>query len=133
MDAKVYAAKMVDEAVELLQREATEIANQHHEVMLGMTERDAADYVKRVIADAPLVFGVYQDAGSPNGVGMYVIKGKRELLASVAAGLPIQILVNAILAGSTTSSLDLNRDSKVNVQDMQTVVNIILGTGTCPP
>ena len=91
MDAKVYAAKMVDEAVELLQREATEIANQHHEVMLGMTERDAADYVKRVIADAPLVFGVYQDAGSPNGVGMYVIKGKRELLASVAAGLPIQI------------------------------------------
>jgi hypothetical protein len=96
VDAKEYAAKMVDEAVELLQREATEIANQHHEVMLGMTERDAADYVKRVIADAPPVFGVYQDAGSPNGVGMYVIKGKRELLASVAAGLPIQILVNAI-------------------------------------
>ena len=96
MDAKKYASKIADEAVDVLQREATEIANQHHETMLGMTEREAADYVKRVIADAPLVFGVYQDAGSPNGVGMYVIKGKTELLASVAAGLPIQIEVNAI-------------------------------------
>jgi deoxyribodipyrimidine photolyase-like uncharacterized protein len=100
VDAEEYAAKMVDEtvkeAVAVLQREATEKANQHHEVMQGMTEREAAEYVKRVIANAPLVFGVYQDAESPIGVGMYVIKGKRELQASIAAGLPIQIEVNAI-------------------------------------
>jgi hypothetical protein len=90
---------MTDEAVkevsEVLRRAATEIANQHREVMQGMTGREAADYVKRVIADASVMFGVYQDAGSHNGVGMYVIKGKRELQASIAAGLPIQIEVNA--------------------------------------
>ena len=97
MDAKEAtktADEVVKEAVRVLQTKATEIANQHHDVMQGMTERATADYVKRVIADAPLVFGVYQDAESPNGVGMYIIKGKRELQASIAAGLPI--LVNAI-------------------------------------
>jgi uncharacterized Zn-finger protein len=76
--------------------EMTEMANQHHEAMQGMTEREAADYVKGVIGSATIVYGVYQDAEAPNGVGLHIIKGKREMQVGVASRETIQVRVAAI-------------------------------------
>ena len=93
VDAKEDAAKMVDEAVELLQREATEIANQHHEVMLGMTERDAADYVMRPTTNmkaspVPPVLGCTSSTERPP---RYWVKTKSKA-ASVGGLFAAQIL-----------------------------------------
>jgi hypothetical protein len=71
-------------------------ANWHRRAMQGMSERDAGDYVKRTIDAATIVFGVYADAGSPNGVGLHIIKGKRELQVVIASSRPDQFLIDAI-------------------------------------
>jgi hypothetical protein len=82
--------------MERLEREMTGIANDHLTTMQGMTEREASDYVKKIIANATIVFGVYRDAEAPNGVGMHVIKGKRELQVSIASGETIEIRTDAV-------------------------------------
>jgi hypothetical protein len=44
--------------------------------------------VKTVIDAATIVFGTYPDAGSPDGMGMYIIKGKRELASGRSDQFP---------------------------------------------
>jgi hypothetical protein len=55
------------------------LADRHYEAMEGMSDGEVVAYAKTVIDAATIVFGTYPDAGSPDGVGMYIIKGKREL------------------------------------------------------
>ena len=74
----------------------TDVANRHQQAMQGMSGREAGDYVKRTIDAATIVFGVYPDAGSPNGVGMHIIKGSRELQVVIASGQSDQFLTDAI-------------------------------------
>jgi hypothetical protein len=81
---------------EELLRQMTDVANRHQEAMRGMSEREAGTYVKRTIGAATIVVGIFADAGSPNGVGMHVIKGSRELQVVIASGQPDQFLIDAI-------------------------------------
>ena len=46
--------------------------------------------------------------------------------------MDLQMLVNGILASSTSSSFDINQDGKVDVLDLQRLVNVILGIQSCP-
>lgn len=46
--------------------------------------------------------------------------------------MDLQMLVNGILASSTSSSLDINQDGNVDVLDLQRLANVILGTQSCP-
>jgi hypothetical protein len=62
-----------------MRRRMTNAANEHREAMRGMTEEEALQFVKRVINDAEIVWGVYQDATQPYGVGVHIIKGRRAL------------------------------------------------------
>jgi hypothetical protein len=80
----------------MLKEQMVEIANRHQEAMQGMNSRAAGAYVRDAIANAPIMFGVYQDLGEPNGVGMHVIKGKRELQVSVASNETIQTRIDAV-------------------------------------
>ncbi|WP_029585867.1 hypothetical protein [Bradyrhizobium sp. URHD0069] len=77
-------------------RQMTDISNRHQQAMQGMSEREAGTYVKRTIDAATIVVGIFADAGSPNGVGMHVIKGSRELQVVIASGQPDQFLIDAI-------------------------------------
>jgi len=52
---------------------------------------------------------------------------------SATDAVDLQLLVNAILAGSTSASYDINRDAQVNVVDLQTLANVALGKASCPP
>lgn len=78
------------------QRQMTEIANVHQIAMRGMNGQAALAYVKNIIDNATIVFGVYQDAASLNAVGMHVIKGVRELQAVVTSGKTEQLDAAAI-------------------------------------
>jgi hypothetical protein len=62
-----------------MRRRMTDLANEHAKEMQGMTDKEALQFVKRVINDAEVVWGVYQDATQPNGVGLHIIKGRRAL------------------------------------------------------
>ena len=44
----------------------------------------------------------------------------------------LQLVTNAVLSGSSTSSCDINRDGNVNALDVQVLSNVILGVGVCP-
>jgi hypothetical protein len=69
-----------------MRRRMTDVANEHAKEMQGMTDKEALQFVKRVIEDAEIVWGVYQDATQPNGVGMHIIKGRRALSTISEAG-----------------------------------------------
>ena len=59
-----------------------EIANRHSAEMREMTPEARSDYVKRVVERAQVAFGVWQDDKEPDGVGIYLIKGSREMQAA---------------------------------------------------
>jgi hypothetical protein len=82
--------------IEQLRQKMTDVANEHHKAMLGMSEKAAADYVKRTIAAGTIVFGVYQDPNEPSGIGMHIIKGRREMQAVIASCQPEQFVFDAI-------------------------------------
>jgi len=63
-------------------------ADLHYEVMEGMSDDEVGAYVKSVIDAATIVFGTYPDAGSPDGVGLHIIKGKRELASGRSDQFP---------------------------------------------
>ncbi len=46
--------------------------------------------------------------------------------------LDLQILINAILAGTNLSNADLNNDNGVDALDLQILNNVILGVRSCP-
>ena len=69
-----------------MRRRMTDVANEHTKEMRGMTEKEALQFVNRVIDDAEIVWGVYQDATQPNGVGLHIIKGRRALSTIIESG-----------------------------------------------
>jgi hypothetical protein len=73
---------------QVLKAQMLERANAHTSAMQGMKEKSAFAYVRSVIDANQIVFGVYQDASEPDGVGMHVIKGIREIQAVMASGRP---------------------------------------------
>jgi hypothetical protein len=74
----------------------TERANHHHAAMAGMNGTAAFAYVENVVASNDVVFGVYQDAGAPFGVGLYPIKGRRHLEAVKASGSNAELRTDAV-------------------------------------
>lgn len=52
-------------------------------------------------------------------------------LDGLTNALDLQLLVNTILSGNSTSG-DLNGDSRIDALDLQLLVNIVLGTASCP-
>jgi hypothetical protein len=79
-----------------LRRRMTDAANEHHETLKGMIGKEKGQYVRGVIDAATVVFGVYQDAEQPNGVGMHIIKGKRELQVAIASGGETMVTMDAV-------------------------------------
>ena len=68
------------------QRRMIGAANRHHAAMQGMTDNEAASYVRRTVEAAVIAFGVYPNAGAPHGMGLYVIKGGRYLQSIILSG-----------------------------------------------
>jgi hypothetical protein len=68
-------------------RKMIRAADLHYEVMEDMSDDEVVAY-KTVIDAATIVFGTYPDAGLPDGVGMYIIKGKRELASGRSDQFP---------------------------------------------
>jgi hypothetical protein len=54
-----------------------------HAEMKGMTATKTKAFVLKILADNEIVFGVWQDADEPNGIGVLLIKGKARLEASL--------------------------------------------------
>jgi len=52
--------------------------------------------VKRIIDNAQLVFAVWPDEGSPDGIGTLIVKGERRVRAIAASGKPAPTGVAAI-------------------------------------
>jgi hypothetical protein len=73
-----------------------DIANKHIAEMQGMTEREAASYVKNIIDTATIAVGVYPDADEFNGIGLHIIKGNREMQVLVASEEAGKFLIDAI-------------------------------------
>jgi hypothetical protein len=67
------------------------MANQNQEVMDGTTAP-----IKRIISESDVVFGVWQDAGEPHGVGLLLLKGAKLLREIVASGEAMPVRTNAI-------------------------------------
>ena len=57
---------------------------------------DDGDAVKAFIATNELVFGIWQDADQPHGVGVLCIKGKADLAQVFATGEPAQLKMTTI-------------------------------------
>ena len=73
-----------------------EIAEDHRRAMQGMSEHDALSYAHEQIENAPITVGVYPDQNEPDGVGLHLIKGRRELHALLANGGEQEYRVAAI-------------------------------------
>jgi hypothetical protein len=90
-------SEMDDRAqIEELKRRATELANANHSEMQGMSKRAAMRFVREILADNEVVFGIWQDFAEPNGVGMLVVKGIAHLRDSIAHGFPIKVKISAV-------------------------------------
>jgi hypothetical protein len=63
--------------------------------------------VQRIIANADVVFAVWSDPAEPLGIGMRVIKGRRQLGPTVAAG-DEQSTATTRRGGKATESLTWN-------------------------
>jgi hypothetical protein len=72
------------------------LANQRQLAMRGMSKRAAFHYVETIVADAEVVIGVWQDPSEPNGVGLHVIKGLRQVMTATASGEPPRVRVDAV-------------------------------------
>jgi hypothetical protein len=73
-----------------------EVAERHHQVLEHLSPWQAGDYIKRLIDDHTVVFGVWADPSCPGGCDMFIIKGERELQAAVATGETITIHTVAV-------------------------------------
>ena len=71
-------------------------ANRNHAAMQGMTDKEAASYVRRTVEAAVVAFGVYPNAGAPHGMGLYVIKGGRYLQSIIMSGQQERFPIDAI-------------------------------------
>jgi hypothetical protein len=63
------------------QRRMIGAANRHHAAMQGMTDNEAASYVRRTVEAAVVAFGVYPNAGAPHGMGLYALHTDLGVLA----------------------------------------------------
>jgi len=71
-------------------------ANTHREAMEDMSGKQAMQYVEGIVEGAVIVFGVFPDAESPDGVGMHIIKGLRELQSAMASGRAKAFAIDAV-------------------------------------
>ena len=69
MDERVMTSKLVS------------MANENVELMDGTTAP-----VKKLIEDHELVYGIWQDDTMPDGIGVHVIKGKRQIMEAMTSG-----------------------------------------------
>jgi hypothetical protein len=67
--------------------------------------------MKAILAEADLVFGIWQNNSESYGVGKYIIKGKRCLEAIVASGDPSRLCVNAIPSTSLEQAVAARKRS----------------------
>jgi hypothetical protein len=74
----------------------TEHANAHQDAMRGMSEKAAMKYVREIVADNDVVFGVWQESAAPYGVGIRPIKGRQWLEAITTSGVPETLRLNAV-------------------------------------
>jgi hypothetical protein len=73
-----------------------EIANRHHAHMQSMTTRQRMDYMRELVASHEVVIAVFDDPSEADGVGIYVIKGKRKLAEVVASGKTARAKIAAV-------------------------------------
>ena len=79
-----------------LVRLMTERANAHQDAMRGMSDKAATKYVREIVADNDVVFGVWQEPAAPYGVGIRPIKGRQWLEAITTSGVPEMLRLNAV-------------------------------------
>ena len=60
-------------------------ATHHSSVMQGMTEGEVMSYVQGLVDAATVVYGIYPDVETPEGFGLYVIKGGPVPIDDIAA------------------------------------------------
>jgi hypothetical protein len=77
-------------------RAMAEVAEQHRQALEPLSPREAGDYVKRLIDDHPIVFGVWADPSHPNGFDLLIIKGERELQVAIASGEALTVRTAAV-------------------------------------
>jgi hypothetical protein len=74
-----------------LMRRMVELANSNETLMDGTTKP-----VKRIIAEADVVFGIWPDATKPHGIDSYIIKGRHLLADGIASNITQRLRCTAI-------------------------------------
>jgi hypothetical protein len=57
---------------------------------------DPAVSIREILDSSDVVFGLWQDPEEPDGVGMYVIKGKNLMREIVASDQPAKVVMTAV-------------------------------------
>jgi hypothetical protein len=71
-------------------------ANAAKAEMRGMDLQARYNFVARVVAEAQVAVGVFPDPQEKDGFGHHLIKGRKELEASVANNATVKLMVAAI-------------------------------------
>jgi hypothetical protein len=69
---------------------------EHRRFLKRMADASERMPVKAIMEEAELVYGVWADAGEPDGVDWLILKGERLLRESMASGGPISTQTAAI-------------------------------------
>jgi hypothetical protein len=69
---------------------------EHRRFLKRMPDTGERTPVKAIMEEAELVYGVWSDAGEPDGVDWLILKGEHLLRASMASGRPISTQTAAI-------------------------------------
>ena len=91
-------SKIEDDEAQLIAFKArmVDLANAHAEAMRGMTPEATFDYVEDIVESSEVVFGLWHDDNEPNGIGMYVIKGSREMQAATVEKQDVKFRTDAV-------------------------------------
>jgi hypothetical protein len=66
-------------AIGEFRRRLIELAAENADYMHPLDEQESFQFVEQVIAKYKIVFGVWQDRSSGDGVGIHIIKGRKDL------------------------------------------------------
>jgi hypothetical protein len=97
MDVEIDVAKL------------SEIADQHVAVMDGMTPREADAFVRDAVAASEIVFAVWRTPAPSGRTGLLCIKGVRQLIQDLCAGVQTQGITTAIPCAGRKQALALKR------------------------
>jgi hypothetical protein len=73
-----------------------EQANYHRERMKRLSQSEMGAFLKRLIDENDIAWGIFQDVAAPGGFGFHLIKGRRTLEAVVASGKAENLRVSAV-------------------------------------